>query len=84
MATTVRFAIPEREISNNGVTFVRKTSAGRHGSITIRQNHLEWLPSGGQHLYKIKWEMFAAFAEKKGKRIRPKKTSVRARTKLAA
>lgn len=84
MATTVRFAIPEREIGNNGVTFGRKTDAGKHGSIMVRQNHLEWLSAGDQYLYQVTWEDFAQFAEDRGRRLRPKKTAVKARTKLAA
>jgi hypothetical protein len=83
MATTVRFAIPEREIANNGVTFRRRTTAGDHGSITVRQNYLDWRPSGNTIVFRVTWKQFGKFAEGKDKRIKPKKTAVRAKTRLA-
>ncbi len=38
MANSVKFSIPEREIDNIGVTFVRKRNGSKHGTITVRQN----------------------------------------------
>jgi hypothetical protein len=49
MANSVKFSIPEREIDNIGVTFVRKKNGSKHGTITVRQNHLEWTPA--DHTY---------------------------------
>jgi hypothetical protein len=84
MATTVRFAIPEREIANNGITFHRRTTAGDHGSITVRQNYLDWRPSGNTFIFRVTWKEFGKFAEDQDNRIKPKKTTVRAKTRLAA
>jgi hypothetical protein len=44
MATRVKFAIPEREIENTGITFKRAVDARFHGDLTIRQNHIDWRP----------------------------------------
>jgi hypothetical protein len=84
MATKVRFAIPEREIGNNGLTFHRRTTNGDHGSITVRKNNLDWRPSGNTYAFRVTWEEFAQFAMKRDKRLKPKKTPVRANTQLAA
>jgi len=84
MATTVRFAIPEREIGSNGLTFHRRTTNADHGSITVRQNHLDWRPSGNTYAFRVTWEEFAQFAVGRDKRFKPKKTPVKAKTRLAA
>ncbi|MFZ0802982.1 MAG: hypothetical protein WBQ09_14445 [Terriglobales bacterium] len=68
MANSVKFSIPEREIDNIGVTFVRKTNGHKHGTITVRQNHLEWTPSDHTYPFRITWEQFAAFVEDQGNR----------------
>jgi hypothetical protein len=71
MANSVKFSIPEREIDNIGVTFVRKKDGSKHGTITVRQNHLEWTPSDHTYPFRITWEQFAEFSvahgERKGK-----------------
>ena len=82
MATKVKFAIPEREIEQNGVTFTRDTDAGRHGQLTIRQNHIVWRPRGKQYIFKVPWEAFARFAERERWRELPRTTAVRARKRL--
>ena len=82
MATKVRFAIPEREIEQSGVTFKRDTDSGRHGELTIRQNHILWRPKGNEYIFKVSWEKFAEFAADKGKREFPKATPVRSRKRL--
>ena len=83
MATKVRFSIPEREIEQTGITFRRTTDDGLHGDLTVRQNHLEWRPSGNTYVFKVTWKKFAEFAEgDKKKRILPKATTVKARKKL--
>lgn len=82
MATRVKFAIPEREIENTGVTFNRDVNNERHGALTIRQNHLDWRPKGNELVYRISWDAFAGYAEDHGRRVRPKTTAVRAKKKL--
>jgi hypothetical protein len=82
MATKVRFAIPEREIEQNGVTFKRETDKGRHGELTVHQNHLIWRPKGNEYVFRISWEKLGEFAEEKGKREYPKATVVKARKRL--
>jgi hypothetical protein len=68
MANSVKFSIPEREIDNIGVTFIRKKNGGKHGTITVRQNHLDWTPADYTYPYRVTWEEFAAFCEDKGER----------------
>jgi hypothetical protein len=68
MANSVKFSIPEREIDNIGVTFVRKKNGKKHGTITVRQNHLEWTPADHTYPFEITWEDFADFVIEKGKR----------------
>jgi hypothetical protein len=68
MANSVKFSIPEREIDNIGVTFVRKKNGSKHGTITVRQNHLEWIPADHTYPYRVTWEDLAEFCESKGKR----------------
>ncbi len=82
MATKVRFAIPEREIEQTGITFKRIIDSGLHGELTIRQNHIVWRPKGNEYVFQVRWDKFAEYAETKGKRIRPKATTVKARKKL--
>ena len=82
MATKVRFAIPEREIEQTGITFKRTTDDGLHGELTIRQNDLIWRPKGNEYVFEVRWKKFATFAEAKGKRKLPKTTSVKARKRL--
>lgn len=82
MATRVRFAIPEREIENNGITFRRDVNDVRHGTLTVRQNHLDWRPANHEYMYRITWDAFARFVEQNGARLRPKATAVRASKKL--
>jgi hypothetical protein len=64
MANSVKFSIPEREIDNIGVTFVRN----KHGTIIVRQNHLEWLPADHTYPFRITWEQFAEFSIVHGER----------------
>jgi hypothetical protein len=78
----VKFAIPEREIENTGITFKREVSTGRHGELTVRQNDIDWRPKGNEFIFRVKWDDFAAFAVDNGKRLRPKATVVKARKKL--
>ena len=82
MATRVRFAIPEREIQNTGITFKRDVNNVLHGDLTIRQNDVEWRPTKNEFIYRISWGKLAEFAEANGKRIRPKATAVKAKKKL--
>jgi hypothetical protein len=82
LATRVKFAIPEREIENTGITFKRDVDNELHGDLTIRQNHIDWRPKGNEFIYRIAWSKLAEFAEANGKRIRPKATAVKARKKL--
>lgn len=82
MATRVRFAIPEREIENTGITFRRDVNDVRHGALTVRQNHLDWRPANHEYVYRVNWDAFAKFAEARGNRTRPKTTAVRARKKF--
>ena len=82
MATRVKFAIPEREIENTGITFKRDVDKELHGDLTIRQNHIDWRPKGNEFIYRISWKELAEFAEANGKRLRPKATTVKARKKL--
>jgi hypothetical protein len=82
MATKVRFAIPEREIEQSGVTFKRDTDAGRHGELTVRQNHVLWRPKKYEHVFRLTWEQLGNLAEEHGKKIRPKMSVVRAKKKL--
>jgi hypothetical protein len=82
LATRVRFAIPEREIENTGITFKREVNTVRHGELTIRQNDIDWRPKGNEFIYRVKWDKFAEFAVDKGKRLRPKATVVKAKKRL--
>jgi hypothetical protein len=82
LATRVKFAIPEREIENTGITFRRSVGTALHGDLTIRQNHVDWRPKNNEFIYRISWDKLAEFAETKGKRTRPKATVVKARKKL--
>jgi hypothetical protein len=82
LATRVKFAIPEREIENTGITFKRDVDNELHGDLTIRQNHIDWRPKGNEFIYRIAWSKLAEFAEANGKRIRPKATVVKATKKL--
>jgi hypothetical protein len=83
MSTKVKFAIPEREIEQTGISFKRSTDEGFHGELTIRQNHLEWRPSGNTYVYRVSRRQFAQFAEEDPKkRVLPKATTVKARKKL--
>lgn len=82
MASQVRFAIPERQIDNTGITFSRRVKGTNHGQIRVRQNFIDWRPSRNKFVFEVSWEAFAAFAEDNGKRKRPKTTFVRARKKL--
>ena len=83
MSTKVRFSIPEREIEQTGISFKRSTDEGFHGELTIRQNHIEWRPSGNTYVYRVTWKQFADFAEEdRKKRVLPKATTVKARKKL--
>jgi hypothetical protein len=84
MATRVKFAIPEREIENSGITFKRNVDDSIYGDLTVRQNHLEWRPKGNEFVFRISWDQLAAYAEDSGKRSRPKTTVVKARKKLKA
>jgi hypothetical protein len=82
LATRVKFAIPEREIENTGITFRRTIDIGLHGDLTIRQNHIDWRPVNNEFVYRVSWDKLAEFAETKGKRVRPKATIVKSRKKL--
>jgi len=82
MDTRLLFAIPELEIEQTGVTFKRKKGTITHGELTVRQNHLVWRPKGNEYVFNVTWEQLAKFAEENGKRVRPKKTPVKAKTKL--
>ena len=77
MATKVRFAIPEREIEQSGVTFKRDTDAGRHGELTIRQNHVLWRPKNHEYVFRLTWEQLGSLAEEHGKRLKPKMSPVK-------
>jgi hypothetical protein len=68
MANSVKFSIPEREIDNIGVTFVRKKNGSKYGTITVRQNHLEWTPADHTYPFRITWEQFAEFSVANGER----------------
>lgn len=82
MATRVKFAIPEREIENTGITFRRDVDSVLHGELTIRQNQVDWRPSGNEFIFRVSWRQFADFAQSNGKRVRPKTTAVKPRKKL--
>jgi hypothetical protein len=82
VATRVKFAIPEREIENTGITFRRDVNSELHGELTIRQNQVDWRPSGNEFIFRVTWRQFADFAQEKGKRMRPKATVVKPRKKL--
>jgi hypothetical protein len=82
LATRVRFAIPEQEIGNSGISFRRELDEGLHGDLTIRQNHIDWRPKDKQFIYRVTWDKFAAFAQAEGTRQKPKATVVKARKRL--
>ncbi len=82
MATRVKFTIPEREIEKTGITFKRYVDKALHGELTIRQNHIVWRPKNNEFVYRVEWDKLAEFAEKEGKRTRPKATVVKAKKKL--
>ncbi len=82
MATRVRFAIPEREIENTGITFRRSVDEGLYGDLTIRQNYIDWRPTGNEFIYRVSWDKLADFARERGRRMRPKATAVKAKKKL--
>jgi hypothetical protein len=78
----VKFAIPEREIENTGITFKRDLDNVLHGDLTIRQNHIDWRPKGNEFIYRVSWDKLAEFAETKGRHMRPKATVVKSKKKL--
>jgi hypothetical protein len=78
----VKFAIPEREIENTGITFKRYVDKVLHGDLTIRQNHIIWRPKNNEFVYRVEWDKLAEFAEKEGKHMRPKASVVKAKKKL--
>jgi len=82
MDTRLSFAVPLLEVQQTGVTFTRKKGTITHGELTIRQNHIVWRPKGNEYVFNVTWEQLAKFAEENGKRVRPKKTPVKAKTKL--
>jgi hypothetical protein len=82
MDTRLSFAVPLLEVQQTGVTFTRKKGTITHGELTVRQNHLVWRPKGNEYVFNVTWEQLAKFAEENGKRVRPKKFPVTAKTKL--
>lgn len=84
MATRVKFAIPEREIENTGITFSRVVDGELHGDLTICQNHIIWRPKNNELVYRVSWGKFAEFAVEKGKNYRPKASTVKSKKKLKA
>lgn len=72
MANSVKFAIPEREIDNVGVNFVRRHNGSKHGEMAVWQNHIGWKPASHEFYFMVTWEEFAEFAEQLGRRAKGK------------
>lgn len=74
MATKLSVSLPKTEIIFSGVTVERRHDGELHGRIRIRQNYIDWLPSGNQKVYRLRWDEFANYAEqinrKKTQRMR--------------
>jgi hypothetical protein len=83
MATQLAVSLPKTEITFSGVTVERKRNHVLHGRIRIRQNYIDWLPSGSKKVYRVKWEEFANFAEERNRRKRPAMTFVKAKAAFA-
>ena len=83
MATKLTVSLPRTEITFSGVTVERKRNGGLHGRIRIRQNYIDWLPSGHQKVYRVKWEEFAEFAEERNRKKPQRMTFVKSKAAFA-
>lgn len=79
MATKLSVSLPKTEITFSGVTVERKQNGELHGRLRIRQNYLDWLPTGHKKLYRVKWEEFAAFAEERNRKRKQRMRFVKAK-----
>jgi hypothetical protein len=64
-------------------TAERKCNGALHGRIRIRQNYIDWLPTGHQKMYRLKWEEFAAYAEDRNRKKKQRMTFVKAKARFA-
>jgi recombinational DNA repair ATPase RecF len=83
MATKLSVSLPKTEITFSGVTVERKCNGVLHGRIRIRQNYIDWLPSGSKKVYRVKWQEFAELAEERNRRKRQAMTFVKAKAAFA-
>ncbi len=83
MATTLRVSLPKVEITFSGITVERKSNGELHGRIRIRQNYIDWLPSGHQKVYRVKWQEFADFAEERNRKKKQRMKFVKAKAAFA-
>jgi pyridoxal biosynthesis lyase PdxS len=81
LATTLKVTVPEHEVINSGVSFIRSKGRNKHGELTIRQNHIDWKPKGNEKVFSVTWEQFADFAEQFQSK-QPKVTAVKAKKRL--
>jgi len=80
MATKLSVSLPKTEITFSGVTVERKHNGELHGHLRIRQNYLDWKPTGHKKLYRVKWEEFAAFAEQRNRRRKQRMKFVKSKS----
>jgi len=80
MATTLNVSLPKTEISFSGVTVERKHGGELFGRLRIRQNYLDWLPTGAKKVYRVKWEEFARFAEERNRKKKQRMKFVKAKS----
>jgi len=80
MATKLSVSLPKTEITFSGVTIERKRNGELHGRLRIRQNYLDWLPTGHKKVYRVKWEEFAEFAEERNRKKKQRMRFVKAKS----
>jgi hypothetical protein len=83
MATKLSVSLPKTEITFSGLTVERRHNGQLHGRIRIRQNYIDWLPSGSKKVYRIKWDEFAHFAQQRNRRKVQRMKFVKAKAAFA-
>jgi hypothetical protein len=83
MATKLSVSLPKTEITFSGVTVERKCNGELHGWLRIRQNYLDWLPTGHKKMYRVKWEELAEFAEERNRKRKQRMKFVKAKSAFA-
>ena len=80
MATKLSVSLPKTEITFSGITVERKENGELHGRLRIRQNYLDWLPTGHSKVYRVNWTEFADFAEGRNRKKTQRMKFVKAKS----